>query len=327
MESISVIIPTKNRRELLTQTLDNILAQTMPADEIIVVYNDSSDGTYEHVRRRYRDSVIIVKNPGNQSPGGSRNYGLSIATGKYIQFFDSDDFMTKNKFEVQASVLGKTGSPMVYGPFVFVSVEDNGCFNQQDVVIQYRPIPENKTLRECMVRGFFTVIPGCLFRRSFVDQLGKWREDITAYEDWDYLWRISGLCDRPAHSNACAMFYRLHPHQITGNVLSEVSLDSTARDRDKIKAYIWALENNGGLSAAEKKFISALILFTVKFLKHLPEYNALYMEYNTPTNRLALQYLFTSNLIGKLITRSKWNLMRGITRSKAVYEHYLSLMP
>ncbi len=321
MKNISVIIPTKNRRDMLVKTLDNILAQTLPASEIIVVDNDSSDGTYDHIQHHYRDSVIIVKNPGNQSPGGTRNYGLTIATGNCIQFFDSDDFMTKNKFEEQSALLEKTGSPMVYGPFVPVLVQEDDSFIQDDVIIQYRPFPAWKTLRSCMVRGYFLMIQCFLFDRSFVDELGPWRDDIMAFEDWDYLWRIAGHDIRPVHSNASAWFYRKHHGQITAKYVTEKT-----RDSDRVRSLVSALENTPGLSLMEKKLLSGQILFTLDYLNNEPEYAPLFSQFNTVHNRIALTYSLAINRVGKLVTRSDWNSMRGISHSRAAYEHYLSLI-
>lgn len=307
---------------MLVKTLDNILAQTLPASEIIVVDNDSSDGTYDHVRRHYRDSVIIVKNPGNQSPGGTRNYGLTIATGDRIQFFDSDDFMTKNKFDEQSALMDTTGSPMVYGPFVPVLVQADGSFIQKDVVIQYRPFPAWKTLRACMSGGYFLMIQCFLFDRNFVNELGPWRDDIMSFEDWDYLWRIACRDIRPVHSNASAWFYRQHQNQITGTYMT-----ISSRDKDRIRSHVTALERTPGLSLKEKKMLSGQILWTLSFLKLEPEYAKLYSRFNTVPNRFALEYYLAANFIGKLMTRSHWNTMRGISRSRTVYEHYLSLMP
>jgi glycosyltransferase involved in cell wall biosynthesis len=322
MKKISVIIPTKNRRDMLAKTLDNILAQTLPASEIIVVDNDSSDGTYDLVRRHYRDSVIIVKNPGNQSPGGTRNCGLTIATGDYIQFFDSDDFMTKNKFEEQSALLVKTGSPMVYGPFIPVLVQDDGSFIQKDVIIQYRPFPAGKTLRACMASGYFLMIQCFLFDRNFVNELGLWRDDIMSFEDWDYLWRIACHDIRPVHSNVSAWFYRQHQNQITGQYVT-----ISSRDKDRIRSHVSALENTPGLSLMEKRMLSGQILSTLNFLKNEPEYAQLFSQFHTAPNLLALGYYLAVNRFGKLVSRSNWNMMRGISRSHAAYERYLSLMP
>src|SRR6478609_5991539 len=113
---VTVIIPVKNRAHLLPVTLDNVLGQTLTPYEVIVV-DDYSTDNIEAVIKRYSKEVIFTKSKG-RGPGGGRNTGLEIATGNVIQFFDSDDLMTKNKLQVQSTVLHKRNVDFVYGPFV-----------------------------------------------------------------------------------------------------------------------------------------------------------------------------------------------------------------
>jgi glycosyltransferase involved in cell wall biosynthesis len=87
--TVSVIIPAYNRATLLPRTLDAVLAQTAPPDEIIVVDDGSTDGTPE-VARRYGGRVrcIVTVNGGDLA---ARNIGLRAALGRLVAFCDSDD--------------------------------------------------------------------------------------------------------------------------------------------------------------------------------------------------------------------------------------------
>lgn len=87
---ISVIIPTWNRAALLPATLDAILDQTLPAREIIVVDDGSTDATVAMLKRRYAGRVRVLR----MANGGdlvARNAGLAIAGGDLVAFCDSDD--------------------------------------------------------------------------------------------------------------------------------------------------------------------------------------------------------------------------------------------
>jgi glycosyltransferase involved in cell wall biosynthesis len=185
---LSVIIPTFNRLELLQETLECVFGQTRPADEIIVVDDHSTDDTYEFLIAELAGKVIAIKCKG-KGPGAARNTGLQAATGDLIKFFDSDDLMTRNLFEVQTAFLENSGESLVYSPYVHFSME-NGVMTQRDVILQYRPIPKDVSLRDCVSRGFSTIIPSMMFRADFLKQVGQWRIDLSSYEDWDFLWRV-----------------------------------------------------------------------------------------------------------------------------------------
>ena len=103
MVSISVVIPTCNRRDLLPRALDSVLAQTSLADEIIVVDDGSHDGTPELVRRNYPQARLIVQS--NAGVSAARNRGISSATGEWIAFLDSDDAWLPRKLERQLQSL------------------------------------------------------------------------------------------------------------------------------------------------------------------------------------------------------------------------------
>jgi len=95
---VSIIIPTFNRAYLIGETLDSILKQTYTNWECIIIDDGSSDNT-EEVLNEYckKDKRIQYHHrPVNRPPGGNaaRNYGLKLASGDYIIFFDSDDLMT-----------------------------------------------------------------------------------------------------------------------------------------------------------------------------------------------------------------------------------------
>ncbi len=90
--SVSVIIPTYNRKELVPRAVDSILAQTVQDFEIIIVDDGSTDGTETEIKRRYSDTRIrydrLEKNSGVHA---ARNRGLDLAQGEYVVLLDSDD--------------------------------------------------------------------------------------------------------------------------------------------------------------------------------------------------------------------------------------------
>jgi glycosyltransferase involved in cell wall biosynthesis len=91
---ISVIISTRNMRDLLRTAVESLCRQDYPADrfEIIVVDNSSTDGTEEMVRSLQAKASAVLRyyRKENEGPGASRNLGISRARGDIVAFTDSD---------------------------------------------------------------------------------------------------------------------------------------------------------------------------------------------------------------------------------------------
>lgn len=89
MELVSIIIPTYNRAEILTKSIQSVLSQTFGDFELIVVDDGSTDNTYELIKDL--DPRIKIIRQQNQGVSAARNNGLKVSQGKYIAFLDSDD--------------------------------------------------------------------------------------------------------------------------------------------------------------------------------------------------------------------------------------------
>lgn len=100
MKTVSIIIPVYGVEKYLAQCIDSVLAQTYEALQIILVDDGSPDGCPvicdEYAQRDSRISVVHKLNGGLSS---ARNAGLSIASGEYVCFFDSDDFVEPDMIE------------------------------------------------------------------------------------------------------------------------------------------------------------------------------------------------------------------------------------
>lgn len=101
MKKISVIVPVYNVEKYLSQCLDSIIHQTYKNLEIILVDDGSTDSSgliCDNYSQKDKRIKIIHKCQGGLSD--ARNAGLKIATGEYISFIDSDDFIDKNMYSI-----------------------------------------------------------------------------------------------------------------------------------------------------------------------------------------------------------------------------------
>lgn len=99
---ISVIIPTYNRKKMLIQSIESIEAQRYNNIEIIVVDDNSSDGTEEYFKNNNKLNITYKRNKSNKGPGYCRKLGYSISNGKFIIFMDDDDYYTDFDFFLKA---------------------------------------------------------------------------------------------------------------------------------------------------------------------------------------------------------------------------------
>lgn len=90
----SVIIVSYNTKKLLLQCIDSIYERCQGADfEVIVVDNDSGDGSAEAVAQAFAGRVLIIANQANLGFGAANNIGSRAATGEYLIFLNSDTIL------------------------------------------------------------------------------------------------------------------------------------------------------------------------------------------------------------------------------------------
>ena len=108
MPEITVIVPVYNAEKTLRRCLDSLLDQADESMELILV-NDGSTDRSEAICREYADAseaVVFVSKP-NGGVSTARNVGIERATGKYLLFVDSDDYMSPDWMSVLKPIAGQ----------------------------------------------------------------------------------------------------------------------------------------------------------------------------------------------------------------------------
>ncbi|MCF3648453.1 glycosyltransferase family 2 protein [Synoicihabitans lomoniglobus] len=176
---ISVVIPAYNRVALIGETLEGLLGQTLPAGEIIVVDDGSTDGTAE-VAESYGDIIRVIRQS-NSGPAAARNRGFRESKGDFIHFFDSDDIPVLNKQACQNKALLETGADVVISPWVKGSFT-GGVFKPENHVLQQKGIPAGDLIRHLLCD--WAVVPQCcLFRRTALEKITGFPPELYVGED------------------------------------------------------------------------------------------------------------------------------------------------
>ena len=113
MPKISIIVPVYNSEQKLKDCLDSLVEQTEKDLEIIVIDDKSTDHSLEIVESYAKNysNIRVYRNEQNQGVSKTRNIGISLATGEYITFVDSDDYVNPNMYEELYEVAKRYNEP------------------------------------------------------------------------------------------------------------------------------------------------------------------------------------------------------------------------
>ena len=205
MVKISVIVPVYNVEKYLKKCLDSILNQTLKDIEVICIDDGSTDSSLQILKEfSNKDSRVVVISQDNSGPAKTRNKGIELATGEYLTFVDSDDWIELDALEKLYDNATLNNSEVV----LFNAIEHriNNNFHKRiylpiDDNIDYSNFVFDYNYRRNLVMNYFFVIWSKLYKTSFLRNNGlhfdgslKMFEDVPFHiETMIYAKRISYL--------------------------------------------------------------------------------------------------------------------------------------
>lgn len=181
--TVSVVLPTFNRSDVLATAIDSVLSQTYSELELLVIDDASSDNTAE-ILNSYKDTRLrVISLAENVGASAARNIGMKHAMGEFIAFQDSDDEWISTKLEKQVGVLTADHAEAI------IAV---GCGWSLATGRDGR-IPPHPLIgyREIMSGAAGTGSPTLLVRR--LDDQPQWDTTLPALEDRDFLLQYARL--------------------------------------------------------------------------------------------------------------------------------------
>lgn len=195
---VSVIIPTCNRRNYVTEAIDSVLAQTYDDREIVVVDDGSTDDT-QTVLAAYGDSIRSVYQE-HAGCAGARNRGVRESRGRWIAFLDSDDVWLPEKLAIQMTDLAK--HPQAHAHVVNAHMFRDDADEPVDLFrfigfdrhVECSPVFLRRPL-DYQLRYGFGWPQSVLVRRDILMQAGLFNERLRLWQDTDMYCRVAAHCN------------------------------------------------------------------------------------------------------------------------------------
>jgi rhamnopyranosyl-N-acetylglucosaminyl-diphospho-decaprenol beta-1,3/1,4-galactofuranosyltransferase len=325
-ESVAAVVVTYNRKDLLRRTLDAVLAQTRPANEIVVVDNASSDGTREMLERVYGDRVNRIHMLSNVGSAGGFFMGMKWARDRgteWIWLMDDDGVPAPNCLE-KLTGEGRTDTLDIVNPLV-VEIDDPECLVFR-LKLGHEAVASVSRLKE-MVSGNLVaneINPwnGTLIRAASVDVIGEIKAEMFIWGEEVEYWKRA-LKHKLRVATALDAEFR-HPPARTQTVhvrgLGTFTLPNPNRAPVYYRNIGYLLARDKGYFYAFGKGVSYLLFFGSRRLwNHVGPFVTFYVDgmsnrYSLAPARSSLleqmrQYEFITRSAGSARVRS--NLIEG----------------
>ncbi len=211
MAKVSVVVPIYNVEEYLERCIESLVKQTLEDIEIILVNDGSRDksGTIaQEFQKKYPDKIKYVEKE-NGGLSDARNYGMKYATGEYIAFLDSDDYIEKNAYKVMYKKAKEEDSDYVECDFIWEYPEKS----KKDEQIKYA----NKNEMLAFVR---VVAWNKLIRREVITNNNIEFPKGLRYEDVEFTYKLIPHINKFSYVNEFFIHYTQRQNSIA-NVQNE----------------------------------------------------------------------------------------------------------
>jgi glycosyltransferase involved in cell wall biosynthesis len=186
---VSVVIPTKDRPEMLRRAVLSVLGQTYSPVELIVVDDGSVEPAREAIADLNTDDLRrfeVVRHGENRGGAAARNTGLREARGEYVAFLDDDDRWTPHKLEKQVEALRGAGESAGVAFAWNRQLDTDGS-----VVDMHLPRADGDVSERILYGNYIGSFSGVLVRRTLAERVDGLDERFPAWQDWEFLVRLA----------------------------------------------------------------------------------------------------------------------------------------
>ncbi len=199
MSQFSIITPTYNNADNISNAIESIISQKFQDWQLIIVDDGSTDNTEATVGKYLKDRRINYYKQINKGVSKARNFGIEKATGSYITFLDGDDQVSENWLLDFNNLISKSSNI--------------GYLSCGYIVNQKKILPKTDTnitpYKYSSLAGTFAV------NSDVLREVGGYDTNLKQSENWELTARILEYCENHnlqiLHTNACNFSYHHNP--------------------------------------------------------------------------------------------------------------------
>ena len=307
MPLLSIIVPVYNNERYLRKCIDSIINQTLQDIEIIIVDDGSTDNSSnicdEYLIRNHRIKVIHKENEGSTI---ARLKGLSIMSGEYVGFVDSDDWIEKDTYEKMILAMKRdTYTDICIGGYIC----DYGNKRINPFEVKQENVLNKEEAQITMFEGktFNWSLCDKIYKSELFSEIKKWNEDIVYGEDSLANWQLFCKANRVIYVPVYGYHY---------NLANSDSMTHQAFDKKRltyIDVYDMILTE---IPLKQKSLQYAVSLLLIKiaidylyrmisskqnYEKEYEQYQAIFLKYNT---LFAYELTIFEKRVSEILTKS-----------------------
>jgi len=202
---ISVVMPAHNYGKFISESIDSVLAQTMPDFELIVINDGSTDESGEIAHSYLDKRVKVIDFPENRGCYPARNAGMRVASGKYICVMDADDVCLPERLEKQYQFMEENTEYGLIGGAYQIYNSYQPLFKETDF----------ESIKLLLLSFCYLRHPTCMIRTSVFQKYNLYYNESYTYAS-DYDWQVRASSFFPITIiNHPLLLHRTHDQQIS----------------------------------------------------------------------------------------------------------------
>lgn len=217
MTTLSIIIPLFNKATYVASTLQSLIPQLAPGDEIVIVDDKSTDDSRNIVAALTRDNVRLIQLLENDGPATARNAGAAQARGEYLLFFDADDMSHPQMLEVLKQCIAKHPHASVFTFNLAIQARGEAVDLTPEnplIRIHTKVLARHAFVESCLQgQPICTASSTCVRAREFLAS-GGFLAGLRYCEDPE-LWARLSARHKIIHIDACLALYRDVPMSLS----------------------------------------------------------------------------------------------------------------